>query len=53
MSPSQMTTREKLDMYREAYVYHSTKTAEDLSQQEVEWLKWVKKRIEELERGAA
>ena len=49
MSPSQMITKEKLDMYREAYVYHSTKTAEDLTQQESAWLEWVPKKIKELE----
>lgn len=44
-----MTTQEKIDMYREAYAYHSTKPAEDLSQDEAAWLQWVPKRIKELE----
>jgi hypothetical protein len=45
----ELTTQEKLDMYKAAYAYHSTKPAEDLSQDEEAWLKWVPGRIKELE----
>ena len=45
----ELTTQEKIDMYKAAYAYHSTKPAEDLSHDETAWLKWAPKRIEELE----
>lgn len=40
---------EKLELFREAMLYHSTR--EDVTPAEAEWLEWVKTRIEELKEG--
>lgn len=42
-----ITDAEKLAMFREAVTYHSTK--DSISDAEIEWIEWAKKRITELE----
>jgi hypothetical protein len=42
-------TKEKIAMFDEAIVYHSCK--EEISDAEIEWIEWARKRVLELEKG--
>jgi maleate cis-trans isomerase len=42
-------TKEKIEMLDEAIAWHSAQ--EDVSDTEIEWIEWARKRVKELERG--
>jgi hypothetical protein len=42
-------TKEKIAMFDEAIVYHSGKDV--ISNAEIEWVEWARKRVIELEKG--